>query len=166
MSITTDSVGNYSVYASTPVETANSSSTLNMNDFFELMVAELQNQNMLDSVDTTQYISQLAQFSTLSQMQELTKTSQINYAVSLIGKEATVFSADSYGNVVTAAGVVDNIFFQNGEPYIVISNTAFSINDVVAVQNASVEEAQEKVRIADLIDSAEQGAEDEPGLEE
>ena len=166
MGITTDSIGKYSIPSSTTVETANGSSTLDMNDFFELMVAELQNQNMLDSVDTTQYISQLAQFSTLSQMQELTKASQISYAVSLIGKEATVSSTDSYGNVVTAAGIVDNIFFQNGDPYLVIGDAAFSIQDVVAVTNVSVEEAQETVTLADLIDPAEPDADDEPGPEE
>ena len=61
-------------------------SSLDMNDFFVLMAAQLQNQSMYDPVDNSEFIAQMAQFSTLTQMEALTRSFASNYSVSLIGE--------------------------------------------------------------------------------
>ena len=43
-----------------------SEATLGMQDFIKLLVAQLQNQDMLNPMDNTEFISQMATFSTLT----------------------------------------------------------------------------------------------------
>lgn len=43
---------------------------VSVDDFLNLMVAQLQNQDFMNPVDDTQYVTQLAQFATMQQMQE------------------------------------------------------------------------------------------------
>jgi len=47
---------------------------LGKNEFMQLMIAQLNNQSPLDPQDNGEFISQLAQFSSLEEMQKLTKT--------------------------------------------------------------------------------------------
>lgn len=129
-----------STYGSTsptnvPVAESNST-TLSMNDFFELLAAQLQNQNMLDPVDNTEFIAQMAQFSTLSQMQELAKAGQMTYSVSLIGKTVTVSSIDENGTSVIRTGKVDNVTYQSGVPYIGIAGNSYLVSNVLSVENS------------------------------
>src|SRR3989304_552766 len=53
--------------------TASLSSEISMENFLTLFVTQLQNQNPLDPTDNTEFMSQLAQFSTLEQAQQQTK---------------------------------------------------------------------------------------------
>ncbi|HAA09629.1 MAG TPA: flagellar hook capping protein, partial [Syntrophomonas sp.] len=46
-------------------------STLGKDDFLKLMITQLRYQNPLEPMDNTQYISQMASFSALEQMQNL-----------------------------------------------------------------------------------------------
>ena len=48
--------------------TATSSAQAQQNEFLKLLVAQLQSQNPLDPMDGTQFVSQLAQFSSLQEM--------------------------------------------------------------------------------------------------
>ncbi|OZB14555.1 MAG: flagellar biosynthesis protein FlgD [Marinobacter sp. 34-60-7] len=53
---------------------AQGNSELGKDAFLELMLAQLKNQNPLEPQDNGEFISQLAQFSSLEEMQNLTKT--------------------------------------------------------------------------------------------
>ena len=130
-----DATGLYSTSSSSTVTTTEDNTTLSMNDFFELLVAELQNQSMLDPVDNSEFIGQMAQFSTLSQMQELSNLSQMAYAVSLLGKNVTVYSTDDSGMTTVASGTVDNVTYQDNIPYVEIDGTSYPASDVLIVQN-------------------------------
>jgi flagellar basal-body rod modification protein FlgD len=63
-----------------------SDATLGMNDFLMLLAAQFQNQDVMNPTDNTEFISELAQFSALQAMSELTQYSQRQYASSLVGK--------------------------------------------------------------------------------
>lgn len=52
-------------------DTANQSEELGKNEFMELMIAQLKNQNPLEPQDNGDFIAQLAQFSSLEEMQNL-----------------------------------------------------------------------------------------------
>jgi flagellar basal-body rod modification protein FlgD len=110
--------------------------------FMKMMVAQLKNQDPLNPMDGTAFLSQLAQFSSLEQMQNLNDTmtslpsvmSNFSNAqmVSLIGTEAT-----ASGNVIHASGATAKINYQlpsdiqNG--VIKIFNDEGSLVDTVAV---------------------------------
>ena len=53
--------------------TSSFSSEISMENFLTLFVTQLQNQNPLDPTDNTEFMSQLAQFSTLEQEQKQTE---------------------------------------------------------------------------------------------
>lgn len=87
--------------ASAASSTTTSKNTLGKDDFFKLLIAQLKNQDPSNPTDSTQFASQLAQYSSLEQMQNintnLTSSLEANYslaqsinntmAATLIGKE-------------------------------------------------------------------------------
>lgn len=70
------------------------------NMFLKILSAELANQDPTDSSSqsSTEYISQLAQFSALQQMTNLNSSNKLNTANSLINKYVTFSDLDSSGN--------------------------------------------------------------------
>ena len=61
------SVNNYS----TTVQSTSSGQTLGENEFFQILSAQLQYQDPMDGGDNSEYVAQLAQFSSLEQMKNL-----------------------------------------------------------------------------------------------
>lgn len=105
-------------------------SALDMNDFLKLMVAQLQNQDMNNSVDSSQFMAQMSQFSMVQALTDMREQSQTSYGVSLIGKEVTVKN-ESDNTVVT--GTVDSVNFYNGETKILVDGNAYSTSSVIEV---------------------------------
>lgn len=69
-----------------------SSSSLGKDQFMNLMLAQLNNQDPLNPTDNTQFLAQLAQFSSLEQMQNL-NTSVNNFATQFRSQQALQASA-------------------------------------------------------------------------
>ncbi|MBJ7278224.1 flagellar hook assembly protein FlgD [Marinobacter salarius] len=84
---------------------AKSGSELGKNEFMELMIAQLKNQNPLEPQDNGEFISQLAQFSSLEEMQSLSgsvddmasqfRSTQALQASAMVGR--TVLAPSSIG---------------------------------------------------------------------
>ncbi len=115
-------------------------SGLSVDDFLKIMAAEMQNQNPMGgseggSGSKTDYVSQLAQFTSLELMTEVVENlnyvnamSQQQYAFTLIGKEVTVMAPklDEAGNpvvggdgrveLVETKGTVQSVKFKEGIP--------------------------------------------------
>lgn len=72
---------------------------ITMESFYQLLVAEMQNQDPLEPTSNTEFISQMASFTSLQAQQDNFKTQQQNYANSLVGKTVTV--ATMSGELVT-----------------------------------------------------------------
>lgn len=110
-----------------------SGSELDVNDFFKLMTAQLQNQSMDNPVDDTQFISQMAQFTALQQMKDLNATFQSTYAVSFIGKNVKVNGVDENGKMKEITGTVDKINFSDGEAELYINGNYYKASDIKEV---------------------------------
>lgn len=113
------SVSSYSGVLTTDRGTAivESGGSLDKNAFLQILVAELSNLDPTADVDSTQYVTQLAQFSTMEQMSNLNKTMSNSSAYSLVGKGVTVNVADAQGNPYT--GIVRAVSGSNGSAYTV-----------------------------------------------
>ena len=72
---------------------------ITMESFYQLLVAEMQNQDPLEPTSNTEFISQMASFTSLQAQQDNFKTQQQNYANSLVGKTVTV--ATMSGELIT-----------------------------------------------------------------
>jgi len=107
-----------SAYRYEPDIKTSGSSELGQNEFMKLMIAQMENQNPLDPQDNGEFISQLAEFSSLEEMQKLTGTveglavqyqsSQALQATAMVGRTVLVPATQTPLSAEgTVSGVVD-----------------------------------------------------------
>ncbi len=101
--------------------------------FMQLLVAQMKYQDPLNPSQDTEYISQLATFSQLEQMQNLNATNTNSQALSLVGKQVVVKMTDATGKVTYQDGFVDYVTLQNGKAKLSIDDKLFGIEDLVEV---------------------------------
>ncbi|MDD5348795.1 MAG: flagellar hook capping FlgD N-terminal domain-containing protein [Chthoniobacteraceae bacterium] len=109
---------------------------LDENDFFKLLTAQLAAQDPLNPMDDTSFISQMASFSSLQQMQALsenmaafTQQQGVANASNYLGKTVTVLDED--GNNIT--GVVSAVSVDSGTPKLIVNGAAYGIDAVTNV---------------------------------
>jgi len=121
-----------------------------MENFLTLFVTQLQNQNPLDPTDNSEFMSQLAQFSTLEQEQQQTEylsdissigsaslqLDQISLASTFIGK--TIKYSDGSSSSETLSGVVEGVKLEeDGTVSFIIGGESVSISNFIEVDNTS-----------------------------
>ena len=116
----------------------NKQSQLNMDDFLKLLTSQLQYQDPMEPMKDTEFVAQMASFSSLDQMNNLNKNfetfiqGQMNHSVqNYLGKVVTVqpeANGDQYSGVVTA---VTN---KSGEMKLTIGERDFASTSVVRVE--------------------------------
>jgi flagellar basal-body rod modification protein FlgD len=106
----------------TATKTAAENATLNYNDFLKLMVAQLRNQDPLNPTDSTQYMSQIAQFSNVEQainmnskLDQLLVNSNISQASTMVGH--TLTSADG-----SVAGIIVSVRIDSSGSTAILDN--------------------------------------------
>ncbi len=111
-------------------------STLSATDFLSLIVTELSNQDFTNTTDTTDMVNQLAQFSMVSSMQELSAYSKSNYAMSLLGKTLTATRYATDGTE-TVTDTCDKVSLVDDEYVVYIGGKSFSLSQIMQVEPAS-----------------------------
>lgn len=106
--------------------TSSSGNILGKDDFLKLLITQLKSQDPLDPVDDKQFIAQMAQFSTLEQMQNMNKGMDVLRASNLIGK---------YVMTNKLAGVVNGVEVANGNTMLIVGNSEVSLDDVIGITN-------------------------------
>jgi flagellar basal-body rod modification protein FlgD len=93
-------------------------------DFMQLLIAQLKNQDPMKPMEDKEFISQLAQFSSLESMDKMTKqiedltgAEMLVQAATLIGKQAT--AKLETGEVVS--GTISQVKMLSGQPTAVIN---------------------------------------------
>lgn len=123
----------------------NDSQSMGKDEFLQLLIAEMKYQDPLDPVSNTESISQLANFSSLEQMQNLNQSfeglatsiqgNQLSAGAGLIGKTAVAYTEsiknDGTSEEVRLSGEVIGVGISSGETY-------YTILD---------DESQEKVKV-------------------
>lgn len=99
-----------------------SNSSLDKDAFLQLLVAQMQYQDPLEPTQNTEYMSQLAQFSSVEELQNINQTFSDNRALSLAGQYVILNVPDAAGNINQISGLVDYVTINGGKTY-------FSIND-------------------------------------
>lgn len=112
--------------------------TLGQADFLKLLTVQLQSQDPMSPMQDTEFISQMASFTSLQQMQTLTssfeefsKTQQLSAAQSYLGKTVTVVDANSDTGEVT--GTVSSIAVSDGAPRLTINGTQYDLSALESV---------------------------------
>lgn len=111
-------------------------SDLDSSDFLNLMVAELKNQDFMSPMDNSQYITQVAQFTSMQAMQEFAVYSKNNYAMSLVGKEVTASRPTVSGDLDTTTGMVKKVSLVNNEylVYVGSGGKSYKLSQIMSVQ--------------------------------
>ena len=108
--------------------------TLTQNNFLQLLVAQMENQDPMNPQSDTDMAAQMAQFTSLTQATQMSSSLSMLQANSLIGSTVSV-ATDSKGD--TTSGVVQSVRIgaasSSGNPQIVINGTAYELSAVLAV---------------------------------
>lgn len=114
---TTSSTSSSSASSTASTASSTGTSSLGKDSFLKLLVTQMQNQNPLDPQDNSEFVAQLAQFSSLETMQNLSSTvdsistqyqsSQALQASSLVGRSVVVDAGAT--SVDTTAGMTGSV---------------------------------------------------------
>ena len=131
--------------------------TLGKDAFLQLLVTQLKHQDPLSPMEDKEFIAQMAQFSSLEQMQNLNKVMEVGFShliasqndllvtfntwqtmansFNLIGKEVTGYTDEE--ELIT--GVVEKVLVNSGEPKVVVDGKEIRISfiDQVAGINSN-----------------------------
>ncbi len=118
-----------------------SNDTMDKEAFLQLLVAQMQYQDPLEPTSNTEYISQYAQFTQVEQMQNMVQSMDFQRASGLVGEEVYVKVTDSSGNTSYVQGKVDYVVYENGEAYVAIDESLYSLDDVDTVVDSEYLEA-------------------------
>lgn len=144
--------------------TTKGKSDLDMTDFLQLMVQQMKNQDINSSMDTSEYINQLSQYTMIqavtemvsavkngfSSLQEMTLST---YSMSMIGKEATVaVENETTGELTTITGTIEGVTYYNGSPMVIIDGEQYDITSVMGLAGATSNTATQLAQAA--IDAA------------
>ena len=113
--------------------TTKTSQDLGKDDFLNLLVTQLKYQDPMSPMEDKEFISQMAQFTSLEQMKNMNNSVQITQATSFIGKQVTW--ADSKGNEVT--GVVKSVKIVNGEARVIVGNETLELKQILSVSEVA-----------------------------
>ena len=113
LGIDTSAVSNV---ASANSKTENKNS-LDKDAFLKLLVTQMQYQDPMEPTSNTEYMSQMAQFSSVEQMQNLTSTITSGQTMSLTGQYVILNVPDAVGNIDQVSGLVDYVTVQDGKTY-------------------------------------------------
>ncbi len=89
-------------------------SGVEMADFFKLFAAQMQNQDFMNPMDNSQFLTQMAQFQTMQAMQNLEAQMHNSFAIGMIGKTVVCADYDKDGALKVTEGVVERVSLAGG----------------------------------------------------
>ena len=141
--MTTSSIGSTTNTTSTDLTAAEATlptQTLTQDDFLKLLVAKMSAQDPLNPTQDTEFISEMAQFSTLEQsksmqddLAKLRTDQQVTQANGLLGR--TVQLQDDAGGTVN--GAVSAVQVVDGTPKLIVNNQAYDLSQLVMITPSS-----------------------------
>jgi flagellar basal-body rod modification protein FlgD len=133
-----------SVIAATNSSTLNSADgttrvpaqVLGQEDFLQLLVAQMSQQDPMNPVKDTEFIAQMAQFSALEQSKEMMKDMSSLRASTLLGTTVTV--TDEAEALGVRTGIVEGVVMIDGAPQVVVNGNRYALSDVIAIEPTTI----------------------------
>jgi flagellar basal-body rod modification protein FlgD len=114
---------------------------LGRNEFLTLLVTQLRNQDPLNPVKDSDFVAQLAQFSSLQEIRNLSEATRqaselsvASSAAGLIGRTvyAEILNSET-GETSTVTGQVSEVRMKNGVPALMIGDTQVTLDQVTRI---------------------------------
>lgn len=130
--------------------TVTNGTELDKNDFLKLLIAQLRHQDPMSPMDDTQFMSQLVQFSSLEQMNNmamaveelkqsmiiLNSQSLLTQGAAMIGKEVTGKITGKDGKTEDVSGIITSVKWAEGSLKVVVGDKALSMEEIVEIREA------------------------------
>ncbi|MDO4513594.1 MAG: flagellar hook capping FlgD N-terminal domain-containing protein [Lachnospiraceae bacterium] len=110
--------------------TTKDASSVDKDQFLQMLVAEMKYQDPLQPTSNTEWISQYATFSELEQMQNMVESTESSRANELVGKTVIMKVKDGTGDVSQVQGRVDYVVYEDGDALLSIDESLYSIKDL------------------------------------
>lgn len=111
------------------------STNLDSFDFLKLLAAQMSNQDVSNPTDNTQFVSQMAQFASLTAMQNMQTSADRQYASSLVGKKVVYTTVSSTGKTTSGSGIVNSVLFASSGNTVQIDGKTYKVSDITQVLN-------------------------------
>lgn len=109
-------------------------SQLEMDDFLNLLTAQLSNQDVMNPSSDTDFIAQMAQFTSLQAMQTLTEINYASYGASMIGKKVIVAEYNkTTGALEKDFGTITNVTLDGGTVSIKVKDKTYPMSGIMEV---------------------------------
>lgn len=105
---------------------------LSVDDFYTLLLAEMTNQDPLEPTSNTEFISQMATFTSMRSQQDALYYSNASYASSLVGKTVLVATA-SGSKLNTITGVVSNINLSGKTFTVSVNGKEYDLKNIMKI---------------------------------
>ena len=125
-------------------KTRNTSNSLDQDDFLKILVAQMSNQDPMEPTGNAEFLAQMAQFTMLEQIKEMSASFSTSQAYSMVGKYVYVQDGD---NVIR--GLVSGVINEDGTNYLLIGDKTYDAANVVGVMDSALFEND-----SDILDSA------------
>ena len=106
-------------------------SALDKDAFLRLLLTELKYQDPLNPTDDKAFIAQMAQFSALEQMQNMSRAFSLSQSCSMIGRQ--IFAQT---NEKAVSGIAEAVIIRNGTPFIRTGEEEVSMESVIEISSA------------------------------
>lgn len=120
-------------------------SSVNKDDFLQLLVAQMKFQDPLEPTSNTEWVSQYATFSELEEMQNMAGSLELSRASALVGQTVQLQTKDAAGNTEYVQGNVDYVTYEAGKAYLSINGNLYSMDDLLNVVDPRYLEAGQVV---------------------
>ena len=114
-----------------------SNSSLGKDEFLKILIMQLANQDPLEPMKDTEFVAQMAQFSSLEQMQQLNTSFESMKSYQMIGK-TVVANAVVDGKTMEITGVVEGVTRIDGVDYLQIGEYLVLPSAVLGAYDANV----------------------------
>jgi flagellar basal-body rod modification protein FlgD len=107
---------------------------LGQQEFLRLLTTQLSNQDPLEPMKDTQFISQMAQFTSLEQARN---TYLFDLADAMVGRPVVVALKNDDGSVTRVIGTVSGINLEQGTPKVIVDGDAYPVDKVVEIGSSA-----------------------------
>ena len=135
-----------------------SGADLGKDAFLQLLTTQLQYQDPLEPMDNTEMVSQLAQFSALEEMQNVSSALSNSQALSLVGKNVIIEVGKSTenANTTTVGGRVQYVQIVDGKAKLAINGSLYDYDDFdMVVDDKYLEDLKNQIGSSDSENSTD-----------
>ena len=120
--------------------------TMGQTEFLSLLVTQMRNQDPLKPVADTEFIAQMAQFTSLEQTKEMSADIQqlrqsfgLTQGTALMGKNVRIATGEQENKVFTNGIVTDLEVNKDGEVSVIVNGKAYNLDAVIAVHSENLQ---------------------------